>query len=247
VGAQPGGQAVTGSGARPAREEVLARVRFALARPGDPAGPVTAARQDGDPWTRPAGVTVPRTYRTRGEHTPGAPQLLDLLADRLLDYRARVHRCAPADLPAAVARALATAGVASLAVPAGVPAEALAAVHGVQVLVDGGSGAQSLTVAELDTVDAVLTGCAVAVADTGTLVLDGGPDQGRRVLTLLPDRHLVVVRAEQVVQTVPEALHRLDPGRPLTMISGPSATSDIELDRVEGVHGPRSLVVLLVG
>ncbi len=244
---------MTGDGARPprgdAREEVLARVRYALARPDGPADPGTAGRQDTDPQARPAGGTVPRGYRTRGEHSPGAPQLLDLLADRLLDYRARVHRCPPSGLPTAVADALATAGAASLAVPAGLPGEVLAAVDGVQVLVDGPTGAAGagmLTVAELDTVDAVLTGCAVAIADTGTLVLDGGPAQGRRVLTLVPDRHLVVVRAEQVVQTVPEALHRLDPGRPLTMISGPSATSDIELDRVEGVHGPRTLIVLLV-
>jgi len=225
-----------------AKAEILARVRTALR------GPTTPTAPDGVPATRPV---VPRGYRTRGEHPRGAPELLDLLVDRLLDYKARVHRCAPSDLPAAIAAALAADGVTTLAVPAGVPRDQLAALpagtDGVQVLTDGGpGGGDDLTIARLDAVDAVLTGCAVAVADTGTLVLDGGPDQGRRVLTLIPDRHLVVVRAEQVVQTVPEALHRLDPGRPLTMISGPSATSDIELDRVEGVHGPRTLVVLLV-
>ena len=206
-----------------AREEVLGRIRTALGSGGAP-------------------VEVPRDYRTALGPAAGDAALLDLLVDRLVDYRARVHRCGPDDVPATVAAALADRGATRVAVPGGLPTAWVP--PSVEALQDEDD---PLDVATLDGLDGVVTGCAVAVAQTGTIVLDASPVCGRRVLTLVPDYHLVVVEASQVVGSVPEALPRLDPTRPLTWISGPSATSDIELDRVEGVHGPRTLVVVLVG
>jgi L-lactate dehydrogenase complex protein LldG len=204
-----------------ARTEVLSRIQSAL-------GP--------DPQV----VEVARGYRTSGEHPPGAPELLDLLHDRLVDYKARVTRCTAGELPDTVAAVLTRRAPAGhLVVPPDLPADWTG---GADVLRDDGTTSTD----ELDTVVGVVTACAVAVAETGTIVLDARPDQGRRALSLVPDLHVCVVRADQVVQTVPEALQRLDPRRPLTWISGPSATSDIELDRVEGVHGPRTLEVVLV-
>ena len=180
-------------------------------------------------------AVVPRAYRTNGELQ--RREILELFVDRLVDYKASVRRTDEAGLLAAVTEALHARGVENLVVPSGLAPWHLA----VHVLVD-----EALTAAELDRTDGVLTCAAVAVAETGTIVLDGSPDQGRRAITLVPDYHLCVVRADQVVQTVPEAIARLDPTRPLTWISGPSATSDIELQRVEGVHGPRTLEVVLV-
>jgi L-lactate utilization protein LutC len=157
--------------------------------------------------------------------------MLDLFAERVADYRAVVERCAPSDL---AGRVLAAVGGRSCVVPRGV--EVTGAV------VDDG-----LTAGELDAIEVVVTEATVGIALTGTIVLDHGVGQGRRALTLVPDMHVCIVRADQVVPDVPDAVALLDPARPQTWISGPSATSDIELDRVEGVHGPRSLHVILVG
>jgi L-lactate dehydrogenase complex protein LldG len=197
-----------------ARDEVLGRIRRALA-------------------DRPVAPEVPRAYRRSGDLDQAAR--LDLLVDRLVDYKAAVRRCSPTQLVDTLLDALSTRGAARIVVPPGLPWELPGAVT------DDG-----LTAADIDRLDGVVTACAVAVAETGTIVLDSSPDQGRRMITLVPDYHLCVVRADQVVQTVPEAVARLDPDRPLTWISGPSATSDIELNRVEGVHGPRTLEVVLV-
>ncbi|MDT0398765.1 LutC/YkgG family protein [Streptomyces edwardsiae] len=209
------------------RERILGRVRRALADvPGDDT-----------PYER----AVSRGYlREHGERTVG--ETVDLLAENLADYRAIVHRTDAAGLAGIVAGLLAARGASSVLVPPGLDEDWLAATEVTRVP----DRAES-TPGELDRVDSVLTACAVAVAETGTIVLDGSPDQGRRRITLVPDHHICVVRVPgQVVSSVPQALERLDPARPLTWISGPSATSDIELDRVEGVHGPRTLEVVLV-
>jgi len=200
-----------------AKEEILDRLRSAL-------GP------------SPAAPPVSREYRVDDDTDP--VQRLELFVDRLVDYKAAVTRCGPGEIAGAVADAL--AGTERLVVPVDTPAGWLSAYPGM-VLPD-----EALTVADLDGADAVLTGCAVAIAETGTIVLDAGPAQGRRALTLVPDHHVCVVAADQVVGTVPAGLRRLAPTRPLTFISGPSATSDIELNRVEGVHGPRRLHVIVV-
>ncbi|MDG4758090.1 MULTISPECIES: LUD domain-containing protein [unclassified Micromonospora] len=178
-----------------------------------------------------APVEVPRDYRHTGTLD------LDQLVERLTDYRAHVHRVVEAAVADTIADILPAGG--TVVVPPGLPPAWLPPT--VTALPDDG-----LDNMRIGAADAVVTGAAVAVAQTGTVVLDGSPDQGRRVLSLLPDRHVCVLRADQVVATVPEALARLTPHRPLTWISGPSATSDIELIRVEGVHGPRQLHVILL-
>jgi L-lactate dehydrogenase complex protein LldG len=178
----------------------------------------------------PAPGAVPREYR-RG----GGPADIDLLIERLADYRAHVH--VADDVAGTIA---AVAGTGTLVVPPGLPGEWLPPT--VRTLSDTGLAADEIAAA-----DGVVTAAALAVAETGTIALDGSPDQGRRILSLLPDLHICVVRWRQVVTSVPEAVARLDPRRPLTWLSGPSATSDIELNRVEGVHGPRHLHVVIVG
>jgi len=221
-----------------AREQVLARIR--AVRPTEPVRVPRDYRTAPTPGT-PGGARPTQSGPPGAE--PAGPELLELLVDRLVDYRATVRRSTPDQVAEALAELL--GGVPSVVVPGGVPQRWLSTYPG-RVRRDGDPG--PLTVADLDAPGlAVLTGCAVAIARTGTLILDGGPEQGRRLLSLVPDHHLCVVRADQVVGELPEALTRLaDPTRPLTLVSGPSATSDIELDRVEGVHGPRRLDVLIV-
>jgi len=176
---------------------------------------------------RPRPAPVARDYRIAGT----ARADVDRFVERVEDYRAHVHRNVTVDA------VLATRNLRRVVVPDGFPEAWLPAVPAVREPVD---------VRTLDEVSAVLTTCVLAIAETGTIVLDHGPGMGARALTLVPDYHLVVLRADQVVATVPDAIAALDPTRPLTWISGPSATSDIELNRVEGVHGPRTLDVLLL-
>jgi L-lactate dehydrogenase complex protein LldG len=206
------------------RDEVLGRIRIAL-------GP-----------DRPAPAEPPRAYRLADGRPAGDPALLDLLEDRLVDYRATVLRSAPGDVAATVAAALHRGlgdgwRAADVVVAPGLPAGWRPG----GVTEDDGRPAVALA-----DFAATVTGVATAIAETGTLVLDGAPMSGRRALSLLPDCLVCVVEAAQVVGSVPEGLARLDPTAPLTLVSGPSATSDIELDRVEGVHGPRTLLVVLV-
>ena len=189
---------------------------------------------------RPEDVSVPRDYRRAGSST--APGLLDLFAERTADYRARVVLTTERHAAAAIDQLLADQDIAYLVVPPGFPAAYLPSSDVHTQLHDE----PLLSVSALDAAHGVISTCALAIAETGTIILDAGPGQGRRALTLLPDYHLCLVRADQILATVPDAIARLDPRRPLTMISGPSATSDIENNRVEGVHGPRTLHVLII-
>jgi L-lactate dehydrogenase complex protein LldG len=206
---------------RGAREEVLDRIGAALG----------------------AGVAappIPREYRQAGA-LPG--DAVDLFCERASDYLATVRRVTEAELIDALAEACTERGTTSIACS---PGEAHRPPT-VEIVTD----TADTPAAELDRFDAALTGCALAIAETGTIVLDGGAESGRRALTLVPDHHLCIVRAEQIVASVPDAVEALaeaaHEGRPVTFVSGPSATSDIELERVEGVHGPRKLDIFVVG
>jgi L-lactate dehydrogenase complex protein LldG len=210
-----------------ARDEVLGRVRAAL--------------RDVPADERPEDVDV--ALPARGPRSVG--DRVELFARRVEEYRATVHQVGHGEVPRMVAEVCAARAVHTLVVPEGLD-DAWIPAGGPQVVRDAG-----LRAGDLDRYDGVLTGCALAIAETGTIVLDGGDASGRRAVSLVPDTHICVVRSDQVVASVPEAIEKLGDGvgrarRPLTFVSGPSATSDIEFRRVEGVHGPRNLHVVLL-
>jgi L-lactate dehydrogenase complex protein LldG len=212
-----------------AREEMLRRIRAALSDVPD--------------QEQPEAVAVARDYRLT--ETVEHEAVVECFAERVAEYKVSVQRIEEAALAGAIAAACAEHDVRRLAIPGDLPASWLPT--GVELLRDEGT----LTYDQLDASDGVLTGCALGIAQTGTIILDGGTHQGRRVITLLPDYHLCIVFEDQIVNLVPEAIAHLNEAvlryrRPITFISGPSATSDIELNRVEGVHGPRTLNALLV-
>jgi len=209
-----------------AREEILRRIRAAK-------GGIATAEAAGVGWN-----AVERGYLR--EAVRSREVILELLVDRLLDYDARVVRAMHVDVSTVAARMLGERKAKRMVVPRGLTAAWLPA--GVEFVVDEG-----LPATELDGVDGVMTGATLAIAETGTVVLQNVGGQGRRVVTLVPDYHLCVVRVEDVVETVPEAIARLQAtaGLATTFVSGPSATADIEMTRIKGVHGPRFLDVIL--
>jgi L-lactate dehydrogenase complex protein LldG len=210
-----------------AREEILARIRAATADKGGGA-------------RRSATSDVPRAYRRRGQRPQ--EEVLSLFCRRVADYGAEV--AAVSDAVAAATAVLASRGARRVGIAPDLPGELRPS--GFELVED-----RHLATSDLDRLDAALTTCEAACAETGTIALTGGAGQGRRALTLVPDVHVCVVLARDVVETVPELFDRLRPttrlGRPIVLVSGPSATSDIELSRVEGVHGPRTLAVIVVG
>ncbi len=207
-----------------ARQEILERVRAAI-------GTASAAPPP----------LIQRSYRRTDDRARDG--LVDLFCERVGDYKAEVECIRAGDLPEAISAAASRHGAQRLVIPAGLPNNWRSSQ--LELITD-----ESLTPRELDELDGVITACTVAIAETGTIVLTAGPHEGRRLLSLVPDLHICLVDGNQVVGTVPEAIARIGDAvrkdhRPVTLISGPSATSDIELQRVEGVHGPRKLVVLV--
>ncbi len=230
-----------------ARDDVLARVRSALRQTPEAGSAADLGFDAHDPADTEVSGRPAEAVDSTGAPSQGAggrpastADVVDLFVERVEDYRAVVVRCASSGVADAVRAGLGDA--ARVVVPAGLPDEVAAGLDHVETVHDD----PPLSALDLDGVDAVVTTAALGVALTGTIVLDHGPGQGRRALSLVPDVHVCVVRADQVVPDVPDAVRALDPRRPLTWVSGPSATSDIELDRVEGVHGPRTLHVIVV-
>jgi L-lactate dehydrogenase complex protein LldG len=212
-----------------ARDQMLRRIRQAI--------------RDVPTGEQPQDAVVPRDYR----HCETEPreEVVQRFIERVAEYKVTVRRVEDAALPEAIATFCRERNIRRLVIPSDLPEQWLPTV--VEPLRDD----NTLSYEQLDKSDGVLTGCALGIAQTGTIVLDDGTHQGRRVITLLPDYHLCIVYEDQIVGLVPEAITRLHDAvvhdrRPITFISGPSATSDIELNRVEGVHGPRTLDVLVV-
>lgn len=222
----------SGTATTTARAEILARIRSALA--DVPAAP---AEQD---------TPVAWEYHRRTRPDLDHNGIVDLFVERVEDYKAIVVRCRPEEVPERIAAALREHGVRSVVIPEELDQSWVAGLGEFDVRRDD----PPLSRGDLNGIDAVVTASCVSAAESGTIMLDHRPDQGRRALSLVPDLHVCVVRADQVVSDVPEAVARLeqsvrDERLPITWISGGSATSDIELSRVEGVHGPRTLIVVL--
>ncbi len=210
-----------------ARSEILRRIRAAK-------GSISEASAAERGWS-----AIERNYRRHA--TRERENVLELFEDRLRDYDAHVARVHPSEVAQSVAAMLATRGKSRIVIPAGLPQEWLPA--GFSFVIEEGA-----TATELDGFDGVVTGATVAIAETGSIVLQNAPGQGRRAITLVPDYHLCVVKVEDVVETVPEAMDRLQATvrLPTTFFSGPSATADIEMTRIKGVHGPRFLDIVLI-
>lgn len=205
-----------------AKEEILNRISAAQKQAG-----------------LPEHVNIPREYQKEG--TLNEDELREMLVDRLEDYKADVHVTDESGLNSTLVDILKERGCSNVVYAPGMDAGLLAGFDGTTTPDDNAKDPR-----ELDAVDAVVTESHVTSAQTGTIVLESNETCGRRALTLVPDRHVCIVRKDQIVYGVPEMVSRMNPERPATWISGPSATSDIELSRVEGVHGPRDLIVVIV-